>query len=325
VTVVGLGITVPASAADPSAEELGLEPAAIPSGETGTRTLSLEGLQVDLLLVPDSTNDRVMAFDPVTGNLIDADFIPADPTNLSTPKCAIYKSDGTGFLVCDQLDDAVQEYDLAGNYVGIFAPAGGVNTAIMDNARGITYHPTTGNLLVAVAGGTNTDSIAEFDSGGNYVGNFVANGAGGLDSPWHIIFGAEAYVPASTSDAVHGYDVTTGAYIADLVAVDNFPQQNAWASNGNVLVAVFSGAQEGIMEVQTDGTLVGIYLPAPVNGPRGVYELPSGNLLVSDGGGVHEITRSNTFVESKITGVSSHYIMLAQGVVPVELQSMTVD
>jgi hypothetical protein len=266
-----------------------------------------------------------MAFDAVTGDLIDADFIPADPTNLSTPKSALYKSDDSGFLVCDQLDDAVQEYDLNGNYVGIFAPAGGVNTDVLDNARGITYHPTTGNLLVAVASGANADAIAEFDASGNYLGNFVANGAGGLDSPWHIVFGPQAYVPASTSDAVHGYNVTTGAYIADLVPVDNFPQQNALASNGNVLIAVFSGAQSGVLEVQTDGTVVGVYYPAPLTGPRGVYELPSGNLLVTDGNGVHEITRANTFVESKITGVSAQFITLAQGVVPVELQSLTVE
>ncbi len=38
-------------------------------------------LTTGLLLVPDSTNDRVMAFDPTTGNLVDADFIPADPAS----------------------------------------------------------------------------------------------------------------------------------------------------------------------------------------------------------------------------------------------------
>jgi len=319
----------PAGAADPgvaAAEEQGLDLASRNHQPVPQGLRSLDARQgVDLLLIPDSTNDRVMAFDPITGALLDADFIPADPDNLSTPKCALYKSDGTGFLVSDQLDDAVQEYDLDGNYVGIFAPAGGVNTNILDNIRSMEYHPVTGELLVAVAGGANANAIAAFDAAGNYTGNFIANGAGGLSSPWHILFTTTALVPASTSDAVHSYNSTTGAYISDLVAVDSMPESLALASNGNILIANFSGTQEGIMEVQPDGTLVGIYLPAPFNGPRGVYELPSGNLLVTDGLGVHEITRANTFVDSKITGVSAHTITLATGVVPVELQNLTVE
>lgn len=266
-----------------------------------------------------------MAFDPVTGNLIDADFIPSDPTNLSTPKCARYKLDGTGFLVSDQIEDVVLEYDLDGNFVGIFAPAGGVDNAILDNIRSFTFHPVTGNLLVSVADGANADSIASFDATGAYIGNFITNGAGGLDSPWDVLFTTLAYVPASTSDAVHGYDSTTGVHDSDLLPVDSMPESLALASNGNMLIANFSGTQEGVMEVQPDGTLVATYLPTGVDGPRGVFELPSGNLLVTDGSGVHEITRANTFVESKITGVSCHTITLALRVVPVELQSLTVE
>lgn len=326
VLLAGVSTAGAANPAEVAAEEQGLDWASRNHelAPRGNRSLEL-GRQVDLLLIPDSTNDRVMAFDPVTGNLLDADFIPSDPTNLSTPKCAIYKSDLTGFLVSDQLDDAVQEYDLDGNYVGIFAPAGGVNTAILDNARSIAYHPVTGDLLVAVAGGANADSIAAFDGGGVYLGNFVANGAGGLDSPWDILFTSLGYVPAGDSDAVHGYNSTTGVYDSDLLPVDTFPESLALAGNGNILIANWTGTQEGVMEVQPDGTLVGTYLPSPVDGPRGVFELPSGNLLVTDGQGVHEITRANTFVESKITGVSCHTITLAARVVPVELQSLTVE
>ncbi len=321
---------VSASAGDPAAvraEELGLEGSMPPAVAVGTRTLDLSGRQVDLLLIPDSTNDRIMAFDPVTGALIDADFIPADPDNLSTPKSAIKKSDGLGFLVVDQLDDAVQEYDLTGAYVGIFAPAGGVNTAIMDNCRSVDYHPVTGNLLVSVAAGGNADSIASFDPvTGAYLGNFIANGAGGLDSPWDILFSAtEAFVPASDSDAVHRYDATTGAFIGNLISLDSLPEQVAWAANGNILIAEFGGTQVGIIEVQLDGTVVGVYFTAEISAPRGVYELPNGNFLVTNGTGVHEITRASTFVNSKITGVSCHQINLAVGVVPVELQRFSVE
>lgn len=332
--VVVLGIVTvfvtPLFADEPAAiqaEELGLEASPPPTDPPGTRSIDLQGRQIDLLLVPDSTNDRVMAFDAVTGALVDADFIPADTTNLATPKSALYKSDGTGFLVVDQVNDAVQEYDLDGAYVGIFAPAGGVNTDIMDNCRSIDYHPTTGNLLVSVSAGANADAIAEFDpTTGAYLGNFVANAAGGLDSPWDVLFSAtEAFVPGSDSDAVHRYDATTGAYINDFISLDSLPEQIAWASNGNMLIAEFGGTQEGIIEVQPDGTVVGVYYVAEIDSPRGVFELPSGNLLVSASGGVFEIARPGVLVDSKITGVSSHQINLATGVVPVELTSFSVD
>ena len=327
-----ISVAVPCAAEDADVaairdEELGLETSGTSYTNPDTRKFDLIGRAVDLLLIPDSTNDRIMAFDPVTGALIDADFIPADPTNLSTPKSAIYKSDGLGFLVVDQLDDAVQEYDLDGSYVGIFAPAGGVNTSIMDNCRSVDYHPITGNLLVSVAAGANADAIAAFDqTTGAYLGNFIANSAGGLDSPWDVLFSAtEAFVPASDSDAVHRYDATTGAFIANLISLDSLPEQLAWASNGNLLIAEWSGSQEGIIEVQLDGTVVGIYYTIEADAPRGVFELPNGNLLVSNGAGVHEITRASTFVNSKITGISCHQINLALAVVPVELQTFTVE
>ena len=56
-----------------------------------------------LLLIPDSQNDRVMAFDPQTGDLYDENFIPSDPTNLSTQIQAVLHQDGNSILISDQL------------------------------------------------------------------------------------------------------------------------------------------------------------------------------------------------------------------------------
>ena len=67
------------------------DPNQITSPDPSAREQAMGLLAVQgLLLVPDSANDRVMAFDPLTGNMVDPDFIPSDPTNLSTPKNAIY-------------------------------------------------------------------------------------------------------------------------------------------------------------------------------------------------------------------------------------------
>ncbi len=264
-----------------------------------------------VLLIPESTNDRVMSFDPTTGDLIDPDFIPPDPDNLSTPIHAILSADGQSILVSDQIDDVVQEYDLEGNYIGIFAPAGGPNNDILDNIRGIALLPN-GNLLVTVGSGANDDAVAEFDTDGNYLGNFVANGDGGLDSPFDVYLReSDVLVAGITSDAIHRYDMS-GNFLDIFSDIDTFPEQIAEASNTNVLVGNFSGSEEGVVEYLADGTLVGIYDPVELGGYRGVYELPNGNILTTNGDGVHEIGRDGLLVETKISDVSARFIQLVE-------------
>ncbi|MCB0257798.1 MAG: hypothetical protein KDI55_29075, partial [Anaerolineae bacterium] len=154
----------------------------------------------------------------------------------------------------------------------------------------------------------NADAVAEFDTSGNYLGNFVANGAGGLDSPFDA-YGrtADWLVTAIDSDNILSYDLT-GAFIAQFAAINTFPEQANEAGNSNVLVANFSGTEEGVVEYTAAGALVGIYDPATLGGYRGVYELGNGNLLTTNGSGVHEIDRSGNLVETKISGVSSRFI-----------------
>ena len=290
------------------AEEQGID---LPQPEgTVTHTATAKGAGGNAyLLIPESTNDRVMAFDPITGDLINADFIPADPNNLSTPIHAILSADGASILVSDQIDDVVQQYDLTGNHIGVFAPAGGVDTAILDNIRGMALLPN-GNLLVSVGGGANADAIAEFDTAGNYLGNFVANAADGLDSPFDIApSGANYLVGGISSDTIHRFNAS-GAPLASLAPIDTFPEQVLALANGNTLVGNFSGSQEGVVEFDPAGSVVGVYNPPGLGGYRGVYELPNGNILTTNGNGVHEIDRSGNLIETKISGVSARFISL---------------
>jgi hypothetical protein len=276
--------------------------------DPAARALAVNALSTTgLLLVPDSTNDRVMALDPLTGNVIDANFIPSNSV-VGTGVNAILSADARSILVSDQTGDVVHRFGLDGAYLGVFAPAGGVNTAILDNIRGISLD-ATGNLLVTVGAGANADAVAKFDASGNYLGNFVANGSGGLDSPFDVYRrAADWLVSATDSDAIHRYNLA-GGYVVDFASVNTFPEQIAEAANGNVLVANFSPTdQEGVLEFTPAGAFVGRYDPVGLGGYRGVHELPNGNILTTTGAGVHEISRSGALVADKITGISGRYI-----------------
>ncbi len=308
---VVLPVPQPDSPAAIAAEESGIDGAGVPvtpqrdpvARAAARRVLMSTGL----LLVPDSTSDRIMALDPLTGNVIDPDFVPSNPV-AGTGINAILSAGGNSILLSDQVGDVVHEFDLDGNYLGIFAPAGGADNAILNNVRGISLDGS-GNLLVTTADATNADAVAMFDTSGNYLGNFVANGAGGMGSPFDVYGRASDWLVAGIdSDALHRYDLT-GAYIADLTPISTFPEQIAGATNGNVLVANFSPSEnEGVHEYTSDGVFVGRYDPVELGGYRGVYELPGGTILTTTGAGVYEIDRSGNLVETKITGVSGRFI-----------------
>ncbi len=287
-------------------------PAILPEQDPREHARALAMLNsAGLILIPDTTNRRVMAFDPATGDLVDANFVPPDPDNLDLPINAILSAGGDTILVSSYNNDLIQEYDLAGNYLGFFAPANGADPSILDTPRGMELR-ANGNLLVATSLNPDLDLVAEFDTGGNYLGAFIADGAGGLDSPYDV-FGraADWLVGGATSDMIHRYDLS-GAYLDDLALIDNFPQQILGTISGNLLVANFSGAQEGVIELTAGGAVVNNFNPLD-NGQRGVYELPNGNILTTSGtgaeGAVYEIDRdSGALVETKVSGLTARYI-----------------
>lgn len=329
---VAVGLTVLAfnlpAAEPPSASDLERDGLADgPPAAAADRPAARAPRAVNLLLIPDSTADRIMAFDPVTGNLVGADFVPANNPNLQTPKDAFAHSGNASVLVVDQISDLVQRYDGGtGAYLGLFAPAGGVNLAVLDNATGGTYRPN-GNLLVCVQSGTNANSVAEFDgTTGAYLGNFIGNGSGGLAGPFDVHFrAADVLVSSINTDQILRYDRNSGAFLGVFASINNFPQQIAEAGNGNVLVANFGGTQQGVVELDPAGNLVGVYNPPGAGGNRGVYELPNGNILTTNGTGVYEISRAGALVSTKITGVSAQYVELVQGLTPVELQQLSIE
>ncbi|MCD4828996.1 MAG: T9SS type A sorting domain-containing protein [Candidatus Cloacimonetes bacterium] len=297
-------------------EELGLGDAGngvATSPTRETREIPPEGL----ILIPDSTTDCIMSFDPDTGDLLDAAFITLDPNNSGTPIEIVMHPDGTRLLVSDQTADCVHQYDLDGNYIGLFAPAGGVNPDILNNVRGMYVRMDDAHIFVTVASGANANAIAEFDGEGNYLGNFVPVGGGGLDSPWDVNYREDVgdfLVNGSDCDQLHRYDAS-GAWIADLCSLPGMFEQMFICPSGTILGSNFSatGAYEaGVHEFAADGAHLGYYGPPAGGSFRGVYELPGGNILCSNSGGVYETDRTGALLDIKITGVSARFISFVQ-------------
>ncbi|HYE95754.1 MAG TPA: T9SS type A sorting domain-containing protein [Rubricoccaceae bacterium] len=319
--LAALVLAAPAAAQSPEEREaLGLPDGAPSIRPAGTD--AWDGTN-DVLAVVDSENDQVILLDPNTGNLIDPAFLNTAPGALGTPKHAIANFTATGLFISDQIDDVVYEYDSNGDSVRVFAPAGGPNPAILDNIIGLRISPSGTELWVTVTGGTNQDAVARFDQSGNYLGNLIANGAGGLDGPFDVdVYQNTLLVTAIGTDDILRYSLA-GAFLGVFHASDgaagiDFPQQlDVTTTSGNVLAAGFS-APSGVFEYNSTGAEVGRY--TPVTGVRGVYELPTGNILTTSGTGVHEITRAGALVRTIVPGVSAQYIELIPGsAVPVEM------
>ncbi len=276
-----------------------------------------------LLLVTDSTNNRVLALNPQTGDVIDANFVPSDPTRLATPLNAILNASATEILVSDQVNDVVQRYDLtSGAFLGTFAPAGGVNNAILDNIRGIELTPA-GELVVTVGGGGNINAIAKFSTAGDQLPALVpSNSVPAIASPFEIyrvpaatgtIAAGEYLVSSSNTGAVTRF-AANGTLIGPLAIVGTFPQQIYLAANGNFLIGGFGVNSDGVYEITPAGVQIARLDDPTIGGYRGAYELANGNVLTTTGSGIYELNRSTgIIVQIKQAGIQARYIEFVRG------------
>ena len=293
-------------------EAQGIEIGKQPVKTAGTAFKMLDEIPAGgLLLIPESGQDRVVAFDPQTGDLMDEYYILDDDVTdfFSTPIQVIQNPEKTRLYVSDQLKDYVVEFDNDGNYLGIFAPAGGANPDILDNVRGIDIKSGTSSILISDG---NHDAVIEFDGGGNLVGNFTA---AGLVDPFDVLYweAYDQYLVCDISggddaDAVKVFD-NAGNYLSDLISNIDFPEQVSLTPSGNILVATFT-TPSGVYEYAPDGTFIGYY--NVVSSCRGVYELPNGNMLVTSGDAVYEVSKNNTIVSVKyqVSNASFRFISL---------------
>ncbi len=282
------------------------------AGEGGDGLVSL-GPQFDVgvLMIPDFVNQRVMAFEAFSGNLMEADYIPSDPAHLGSPYNVIQGPGGDSFLVADTIDDVILEYSLSGEFIRVFAPAGGADISQLLSPLGMALRPN-GNLLVVSYHDPNGGSVAQFDTNGNYLNDFIAAGSGGLAEPSDIHGrpNQDWLVSDRMGESIRRYDYASGAYLSDLVHYEGSTfRQIASAGNGNVLVANDEQPGQGnILEFLPNGIYAGQYGP-PFDQYAGVYEMWNGDLLVSAPTvGVYVVHRDGSQAEEKLGGGYPAYV-----------------
>ena len=286
---------------------------------------TLENINANYLLVSESSNNSVMLLDFATGDLLIPDFIPPQ-SNLSVLKQA-RQSPRTTITISDQTGNVIFDYDTTGSLIGIFAPSIGPHTGILQNVRGHDYNPVNNHLFVCNAQGGNFNRVVEFDPAGNYIAQFFPDNSGGLLGPFDILFrDNDVLVTGSTSGAAHRYD-HSGNYLDNFANNMNFPQQMVKFPNGNIGIATFGTYQGGLKIYDPDGNLTNDF--NSVIGLRGVHYLGSGNIIVTNSAGVHEINgATGDLVRTIVAGVSGQYINSCDFVVetiPVELVSFNVS
>lgn len=254
------------------------------------------------LLIPDSSSDRIVMVDAQTGDVVDPFFFPASTPNFGTPKIALQTRSAT-MLVSDQVTDGVWKYDTLGNSLGIFAPSGGVNTTILDNIRGMIFRPN-GNLLVAVGGGGNVNTIQQFDSAGVNLGAFINTN---LSSPFNLAYrSADMLVSMSGGAKLNKYTFD-GTYIGvGITGTYNFFQQIYVHSGDSFAVANLTGAEAGIVTFDSAGNQTSILSGVTTN--YGVYLLGNGNYLTTNPSGLHEINPTTGTLVRTIMAMFGQYI-----------------
>lgn len=253
------------------------------------------------LLIPDSTGDVLMLFSPVDGSLINANQV--DMTALgAAPSTPIEALEVGGELwVSDQVADVILRFSADGTtYLGEYGMG-------RDNIRG--FAAIGGGIWLANAGtgGAGYGQVIK-----NYDASGMLLGTSPVGSPFDVVgFGADMLVANIVDENIELFD-TAGNFLSTfhdsdgLTGID-FPEQlKIKASNGNVLAAGFADPS-GLYEYDSSGTEVA-YIDTGLTGLRGVHELQNGNLLFTNGAGVHVWDVTTATVTTVMAGVSARFI-----------------
>lgn len=237
----------------------------------------------DYIIMPDSTNNRLVAFNANDGSVINSNLFGLAG---GTPIHAMQV--GGEIWVSEQLGDRVSRWSFTGTSLGAV-------TGQMDNVRGMELKD--GVVYVCNDGtgnGAPGESLRMFDTSGNSLGHFMTPSS----SPFGILnYGSNLLVSSDTSnDDVHQY-TTAGASVGTFhnSSTLNFAEQMNYDATGNILVAGFSTNNIVVLN-GANGSVVKTFA---TSGTRGVIQLGNGNILWSNSSGAH-VLNINTGASSQV-------------------------
>ncbi len=255
-----------------------------------------------VVITANTTTDTVTAFSPVDGSLVNSNLFPIAASG-GTKVSAI--AVGNEIWVSEQIGDRIVRHDVAGNVLGVIGPTfpgGG-----LDNPRGMTV--ISGLVYVANDAGGNgalADSLNVFDPAGNFITRFALSNT---TSPYSVIDFEDGLLVASGLGAedLHRYSYF-GASLGTFhdSGTIAFAHQVSRARDGHVWVAAFTTGQVFKLNTANGAVLTAF----PASGARGVYELWNGNVLWSNGSGVHVFDVATSTSTLVLAGGSAHFGLL---------------
>ncbi len=297
-------------------QEYDLSAAYMNFGQGSGRTFDITsgaGLMSDgpLVLVSESSESSVIAFDLETGDIVNQEFIPESPETMSTPIHPL-QSPGNTITITDQTESIVHEYNTQGDYIGVFAPAGGQDFSVMQNVRG-HYYRDNGNMLVTVFAGANAGTLVEIDTEGEFVGVFGETDVAALNGPWSIFEddGRLFVVNSSGTTGILEFDPDDGSYEGLFSSGwGSFPQQMTRTEDGFASTQFSGGAgNSGIVLLDEEGEFQELLSAVP--SARGLMKLGNGNFLVSSGAGIFEVDpETDSVVRTLVEGVSARHMSI---------------
>ena len=254
--------------------------------------VSAGGGTSDLLLVPDSGNDRVWALSAVDGSVVNSNYFPAD--GIMKQVIQIVVSPTGTLIMTDEQMDAVFEYSATGTYIRTLAgPTDGVIGAYGACVRdGFIYFTSGAGDL------TPNGKIYRVPAHGGKVSVF--SDWTGVGQPRGIVsYGDGFLVGNSTDDDIEivsstGIVSPTPFHNSDGVTGINFPQHMTWLASGELMVTGFS-PPFGIFFYDPKGTESGrLVAPYVTTSPRGAFRLDNGDTLYTAGTRIDRITLSGS-------------------------------
>lgn len=259
-----------------------------------------------LAIVGGANPDRkVMLFNYEDGTLAYDAFFDLGDYDPGTLKHCIRVGDE--FWVSDQTKDVVHRLDIEGNLLGKIGETGG-----LDNLRGMRIMGD--QVWLANAGSQNNapgNAVVRLSFDGEILNHFPVTG-----SPWSFWPYENDNVLISFSTA-GGFTTQiaeftqTGTYLGpwNQPGEISFIQQVTPMQNGGFLATSFSTAiyPSGVHTYSSDGTYLGIVGGTSGGGARGAWELGNGNIMWTNGQGIH-IADVTTGTSSLIYSGSFHYV-----------------